>query len=258
MQKVKAKKSLGQHFLTDQNIAKKIVDSLQKDSCKTIVEIGPGTGVLTKMLLNSDKPFFAVEIDQESIDYLKKEFPGKNFLVEGDVLKIDFSQFDAPLAIIGNFPYYISSQIFFKALEHKNSVNELVCMLQKEVAQRIASPPGNKTYGILSVLLQTYFDIEYLFTVHEHCFSPAPKVKSAVIRLKRNNRESINCDEKLFFRVVKQSFNQRRKTLRNSLKNICLNLEGKSEMLSKRPEQLSVEDFLELTTAIETSNQKTM
>ncbi|MBN1118354.1 MAG: 16S rRNA (adenine(1518)-N(6)/adenine(1519)-N(6))-dimethyltransferase RsmA [Bacteroidales bacterium] len=258
MQKVKAKKSLGQHFLTDRNIAKKIVDSLKQDNCKTIVEIGPGTGVLTKMLLQSTKPFFAIEIDQESIDFLKNEFPEKNFLVEGDVLKIDFSQFDAPLAIIGNFPYYISSQIFFKALENKNAVNELVCMIQKEVAQRIASPPGNKTYGILSVLLQTYFDIEYLFTVHEHCFSPAPKVKSAVIRLKRNNRENLNCDEKLFFRVVKQSFNQRRKTLRNSLKNICLNLDGQSEMLAKRPEQLSVDEFIELTAAIETSNQKTM
>jgi 16S rRNA (adenine1518-N6/adenine1519-N6)-dimethyltransferase len=249
MQGVKAKKSLGQHFLTDKNIAQKIAESLSQDNCQSILEIGPGTGVLTSFLINSKLPFFAVEIDKESIDFLKKEFPGIEFIVEGDFLKVDLSAFPKPMNIIGNFPYYISSQILFRVLEHKNDVNEVVCMIQKEVAERIASPPGNKTYGILSVFLQAYFDIEYLFTVHEHCFSPAPKVKSAVIRLKRNSRQTLDCDEKL----VKQTFNQRRKTMRNSLKPITQNLDSTLAILNKRPEQLSVDEFVELTNIVQQS-----
>lgn len=258
MQKVRAKKSLGQHFLTDKNIAQKIADSLVRDNLKAIVEIGPGMGVLTQFLVNETVPFHAIEIDRESVDYLEKEYPDKEFVVSGDFLKMNLSDFGEPLGIIGNFPYNISSQIFFKVLDYKDRVEEVVCMIQKEVAERIASAHGNKTYGILSVLLQTYYNIEYLFTVHEHSFSPPPKVKSAVIRLKRNERRVLQCDEKLFKRVIKQSFNQRRKTLRNSLKNICLNLDGSAEIFSKRPEQLSVEEFISLTQLIENfmSNEK--
>lgn len=251
MQHIKAKKSLGQHFLTDNNIALKIVQSLTADPSHTILEIGPGTGALTRFLLPDKKNFHAIEIDDESIQFLKKEFPEHDFIIKGDILKTDLSKFASPVSLIGNFPYYISSQIFFRFLEFRDSIDEVVCMIQKEVAERIASPPGNKTYGILSVLLQTYFNLEYLFTVHEHCFSPPPKVKSAVIRLTRNERKELPCDFKLFKMVIKQSFNQRRKTLRNSLKNICLNLDKNSEIFSKRPEQLSIEDFIELTQLIE-------
>lgn len=251
MQQVKAKKFLGQHFLTDKNIARKIIESLSAQGCNSIIEIGPGTGVLTSDLLKQELPFHAIEIDKESVAFLKKEFPDRDFVIEADFLKIDLAGFEAPIAVIGNFPYYISSQIFFKVLENKERVSEVVCMIQKEVAQRIASPPGNKTYGILSVFLQAFYTIEYLFTVHENCFSPPPKVKSAVIRLKRNNRETLPCNYELFFKVVKTSFNQRRKTLRNSLKNICLNLNSESDIFNKRPEQLSVGEFIELTAMIE-------
>lgn len=258
MQKVRAKKSLGQHFLTDKNIAEKIANSLFRNELEAIVEVGPGMGVLTQFLVDVAIPFHAVEIDNESVDYLKREFPEKDFVISGDFLKMDLSEFARPLGIIGNFPYNISSQIFFKVLDFKDSVTQVVGMIQKEVAQRIASKHGNKTYGILSVLLQTYFDIEYLFTVHEHSFSPPPKVKSAVIRLKRNDRDILPCDEKLYLRVIKQSFNQRRKTLRNSLKNICLNLDTSAEIFNKRPEQLSVGEFISLTQSIESfmSNEK--
>jgi 16S rRNA (adenine1518-N6/adenine1519-N6)-dimethyltransferase len=258
MQKVRAKKSLGQHFLNDKNIAQKIADSLVRDKLKAIVEIGPGMGVLTQFLVNETVPFHAIEIDRESVEYLKKEYHDKEFVVSGDFLKLDLSDFGEPLGIIGNFPYNISSQILFKVLDYKDRVEEVVCMLQKEVAERIASIHGNKTYGILSVLLQAYYNIEYLFTVHEHSFNPPPKVKSAVIRLKRNERRVLPCDEKLFKRVIKQSFNQRRKTLRNSLKNICLDLDSSAEIFNKRPEQLSVEEFISLTQLIESfmSNEK--
>ncbi|HBH47976.1 MAG TPA: 16S rRNA (adenine(1518)-N(6)/adenine(1519)-N(6))-dimethyltransferase [Bacteroidales bacterium] len=258
MQKVKPKKSLGQHFLTDTNIAGKIAHALSGENYNSIVEIGPGTGVLTDFLITSQVPFHAIEIDKESIAYLQKKYPEKNFIVEDDVLKADFSRFTPPLAIIGNLPYYISSQIFFRVIELKDSVSEVVCMIQKEVAERIAAPPGNKTFGILSVFLQTWFDIEYLFTVHENCFHPPPKVKSAVIRLTRNNRTAIDCDEKLFYRIVKQGFNQRRKTLRNSLKNICLNLDTSRDVFNKRPEQLDVETFILLAKQIDNciSNQQ--
>jgi len=253
MQQVKPKKSLGQHFLTDKNIARKIVDALSDNNLGSIVEIGPGTGVLTSFLLERKVPFYAIEIDKESIEFLKKEFPQKSFIVEGDFLKVDLSAFPKPINIIGNFPYYISSQILFRVLEYKDDITEVVCMIQKEVAERIAAPPGNKTYGILSVFLQAFFDIEYLFTVHEHCFSPAPKVKSAVIKLKRNNRKELTCNSELFFRVVKQSFNQRRKTLRNSLKALCPDINASAEMLIRRPEQLSVDEFIELTVLVENS-----
>jgi 16S rRNA (adenine1518-N6/adenine1519-N6)-dimethyltransferase len=253
VQKVKPKKSLGQHFLTDINIARKIADSLSGKGYNSIVEVGPGTGVLTQFLLDTECAFRALEIDKESIDYLHNHYPEKDFVIELDVLKADFSRFEPPIAVIGNFPYYISSQIFFKVIDNYESVSEVVCMIQKEVAERIASPPGNKTYGILSVFLQAFYNIEYLFTVHEQCFNPPPKVKSAVIRLKRNNRTNLPCSFSLFRSVVKQSFNQRRKTLRNSLKNICLNLKDQDELLSKRPEQLSVEEFIHLTQLIEDS-----
>lgn len=248
---VKAKKSLGQHFLIDKNIAHKIVDALTLKNCNSIIEIGPGTGILTRQLFQKEKPLFAIEIDKESVEFLTNEFQKESFIIEGDFLKTDLSQFPAPFSIIGNFPYYISSQIFFKLLDNIPLINEVVCMLQKEVADRITSPPGNKVYGILSVLLQSFFSIEYLFTVHENCFSPPPKVKSAVIRLSRNERNEFPCSFNLFKQVVKQSFNQRRKTLRNSLKNICLNLDFGLEIFNKRPEQLNVEEFIKLTSYIE-------
>ncbi len=251
MQHVRPKKSLGQHFLTDKNIAKKIAESLSGSGYNSIVEIGPGTGVLTNHLIHYNLPFYAIEIDRESVEYLKKEYPDNSFIIEADFLKTDLDRFSAPMAIIGNFPYNISSQIFFKILRNPLQVSEVVCMIQKEVAERIAAPPGSKTYGILSVFLQCYYTIEYLFTVNEHCFSPAPKVKSAVIRLKRNNRNDLPCNTELFFKVVKQSFNQRRKTLRNSLKNICLTLNTEADIFNKRPEQLGVEEFFRLTMLIE-------
>jgi 16S rRNA (adenine1518-N6/adenine1519-N6)-dimethyltransferase len=252
VQKVRPKKSLGQHFLIDKNIAKDIVDSLSINDSKSIIEIGPGTGVLTQYLIDIPE-FRAIEIDFESISFLKKQYPNKNFLIEQDVLKVDFTQFNTPIALIGNLPYYISSQIFFKVLDNFNLFSEVVCMIQKEVAERIAKPPGSRTYGILSVFLQTWFDIEYLFTVNEDSFNPPPKVKSGVIRLKRNNRETINCDSKLYRRVVKQAFNQRRKTIRNSLKNICLNLDTTDELFNKRPEQLDVDEFIVLANIVENS-----
>lgn len=257
MQRVRPKKSLGQHFLIDKNITMKIAESLSKVGYDSLIEIGPGTGVLTEFLINEPN-FQAIEIDTESISYLKKHYPDKNFLIEQDALKVDYSQFKSPMAIIGNFPYYISSQILFKVLENYTLISEVVCMLQKEVAERIASPAGSRRYGILSVFLQTWYDIEYLFTVDENCFNPPPKVKSGVIRLKRNLRTSLPCDAKLFFRVVKLSFNQRRKTLRNSLKNICLNLDSSDEIFNKRPEQLNVEEFITLVNLIEKniSNQE--
>lgn len=250
---VKAKKHLGQHFLRDESVARQIVEGLTSTEIP-IIEIGPGTGVLTKYLV--DKPdFYAAEVDTESVEFLRDKYPqlsGK--LLEGDVIKMNLKHyFDDKFAIIGNLPYNISSQIFFKVLENKDQVEEVVCMIQKEVAERIAEPPGTKTYGILSVLLQAYYDIEYLFTVHEHVFDPPPRVKSAVIRLKRNKVDHIDCDEKAFFRVVKMAFGQRRKTLRNSLKGmIAGRIEiAEQEIFNLRPERLSVEDFVGLTKLLE-------
>lgn len=253
---VSPKKHLGQHFLRDENIAKKIVSSLSKKNYSLIIEVGAGTGVLTKYLLQ-EKSFdtYVVEIDRESIRFLKKNFPQ----LEGKIINKDILDFDSsflpstvnhqPFAVIGNFPYNISSQILFKVLEYRNQIPEVVGMFQKEVAERIASPPGNKTYGILSVLMQAFYEIEYLFTVHENVFYPPPKVKSGVIRLTRNSAEKLNCDEKLFFTVVKTAFNQRRKTLRNALSKFGIkNLPA--EILNKRAEQLSVNDFVNLTQEI--------
>lgn len=257
MGEVRAKKSLGQHFLNDQNIARKIVESIDYSNTTTVIEIGPGTGVLTDLILEKHPANFkAVEIDKESIAYLTKQHTNAGeWLVDSDFMKIDLDSFGHDISVIGNFPYYISSQIFFKIIESHHQVKEVVCMIQKEVADRIASKPGTKVYGLLSVLLQTYFDIEYLFTVHEHCFQPAPKVKSAVIRLKRNSRKELPCSDKLFKKVVKGTFNQRRKTIRNSLKSIFIILE-QNKYLHKRPEQLSVEEFIELTSAIEQQNKE--
>lgn len=254
---VKPKKSLGQHFLKDLNIAENIAKLLEIDSSNTdVLEIGPGTGVLTKFVLDSYTNSYVIEIDTESVEYLKKNFSilsDNQRIIEGDFLEYDLGKkFKNNLAIIGNFPYNISSQIFFKILQHKNQVSQVVCMLQKEVAVRIASKEGNKDYGILSVLLQAYYDIAYHFTVDEHVFLPPPKVKSGVITLKRNSVEKLDCDEKLFFRVVKAGFNQRRKMLRNALKEFIKTEEFKSEsILDKRAEQLSVESFILLTQKIQ-------
>lgn len=256
MTKLYAKKGLGQHFLTDKNIARKIADSILPGDFNSLIEIGPGTGMLTQFILEKQFPgFTAVELDTESIDFLHNKYPEQreNYIF-GDFLKYPLENHKPPIALIGNLPYFISSQIFFRALDYRNVVDQMVFMIQKEVAERIASPPGNKTYGILSVLLQAYYDIEYLFTVHPHCFSPAPKVKSAVIRLKRNKTGSLRCNHSSFHKVIKASFNQRRKTIRNSLRSIFLNLPAESEFLAMRPEQLSVDQFVELTCLIEKLN----
>jgi 16S rRNA (adenine1518-N6/adenine1519-N6)-dimethyltransferase len=252
MEKVRAKKHLGQHFLTDKNIAYNIAQSLTSHgNYQKILEIGPGMGVLTQFLLQGDKEIFVIEIDKESVAYLKNHFPKLNHhIIEGDFLKLPIDKiFNEQIAIIGNFPYNISSQILFKVIDHYKQIPELVGMFQKEVAERIAAPHGNKNYGILSVLLQVYYDIEYLFTVHEHVFSPPPKVKSAVIRIKRKSILPENLDEKHFKNVVKTAFNQRRKTLRNALKPL-LNEENKTRVekfLNLRAEQLSVKDFVYLS-----------
>ena len=254
MQPVRAKKHLGQHFLTDENIARNTVSALlEKDSKTFIVEVGPGTGVLTQFLINDVDGFLAMDVDGESVDYLKTKYPEKkdkiilkDFL-ESDLQNIAGQKFN----VIGNFPYNISSQIMFKVLENKNSVDYVVGMFQKEVAMRLAEKPGSKVYGILSVLLQAYYDIEYLFTVHENVFSPPPKVKSAVIRLTRNSVQKLDCDEVLFKKVVKTTFNQRRKTIRNSVRTLFNNNEIRHPLLDKRPEQLSVAQFVELTKFVE-------
>jgi len=277
---VRAKKALGQHFLTDLSIAQRIADALEtgtppgkyigadaEKNVTEVLEIGPGTGVLTQFLLKRPEiALKAVEIDTESVNYLLAHFPQVNgHLLEADFLKLKLEKFfPDKFCIIGNFPYNISSQIFFKILEYKEQVPQVVCMIQREVAERIAEKPGTKTYGILSVLLQAWYDIEYLFTVGESAFNPPPKVKSAVIRLRRNSRTSLGCDEKLFKTIVKTGFNQRRKTLRNSLKPLIhekMSRESRSaeevaEFLSNgvfdlRPERLSVEDFVTLATLFE-------
>jgi len=247
---VKPKKNLGQHFLTDQNIARKIVDSLDS-GVHDVLEIGPGMGVLTQYLLNrSEINLHVIEIDRDSVAYLQQNFPQLKNIWSEDFLKADIAdKFKGNFSIIGNFPYNISSQIFFKVLTLRNRIPELVGMIQKEVAERIASKHGSKSYGILSVILQAFYDIEYLFTVSEHVFVPPPKVKSAVIKLKRNKVSELPCSETLFVEVVKAAFNLRRKMLRNSLKAICENLPDK--FADKRPEQLSVDDFIELTSIIE-------
>lgn len=247
MTTVRAKKNLGQHFLNDKNIAKRIVDSLQAEGVSKVLEIGPGMGVLTQFLMqNTGYETSVVEIDRESVEYLEKHYPElKERIISADFLRLKLDRyFDESFAIIGNFPYNISSQIFFKVLEYRNQIPEVVGMLQKEVAERLAAGPGSKTYGILSVLLQAYYQIEYLFTVHENVFTPPPKVKSGVIRLTRNERMHLGCDEKLFTSIVKMAFNQRRKTMRNSLKSVIKSDELKvNPIFDKRPEQLSVTEF---------------
>ena len=253
---VKPKKYLGQHFLKDQNIARNIVSALTGyKGYDKVLEIGPGMGVLSGLLFaNTQYQTFLMEIDTESVAYLQQHYPDyKENILYQDFLKADLSQlFTGPYAIIGNFPYNISSQIFFKILDEKDKVTEVVCMLQREVAQRISSPPGNKTYGILSVFLQAYYDIEYLFTVEPGVFNPPPKVKSAVIRLRRNEVAQLSCDEKLFRQVVKQGFQNRRKTLRNALKPLNLPAAVRElPVMDQRAEQLSVEAFVNLTNEIE-------
>ena len=248
---VHAKKFLGQHFLKDENIARQIADSLTATT-PHVLEIGPGMGVLTKYLYNKEGlDFHAIEIDRESVAYLHEHYPTLH-VIEGDFLALDLSTlFSEPFAVIGNFPYNISSQILFKVFDNRNCIPEVVGMFQKEVAERVAAKPGSKTYGILSVLLSAFYNIEYLFTVHENVFNPPPKVKSAVIRLRRNDVTSLECDETLFVKVVKIGFNQRRKTLRNALKQLSLPLDAVPvQLLSLRAEQLSVNAFITLTKSL--------
>lgn len=251
---IRAKKSLGQHFLHDAAIAQRIVASLSENA-GTVLEVGPGTGALTALLLQrTDIVTYAVEIDKESIACLQARFPAwGGRLIAGDFLALPLNDcFQTPFAVIGNFPYHISSQIFFKVLENRNRIPEVVGMIQKEVAERIACRAGSKTYGILSVLLQAYYRIEYLFTVHEQAFTPPPKVKSAVIRLTRNAVAQLDCDEQLFVKVVKATFNQRRKVIRNSIKALTGTLLlPEHRYFSMRPEQLNVDEFVELTQMIE-------
>jgi 16S rRNA (adenine1518-N6/adenine1519-N6)-dimethyltransferase len=243
------KKSLGQHFLRDENIARKIVSSLRAEGAGTVIEVGPGNGVLTRYIFDRKeyRPV-AVEIDSEKVELLKSEFRGReDQIIHCDFLKFDLSVVKSPVALIGNFPYNISSQIFFRILENRKIINEVVCMIQKEVAERLSAGPGTKVYGILSVLLQAFYNTEYLFRVSPEVFFPRPKVYSAVIRLTRNEVAELECDEKLFFSIVKACFNQRRKTIRNSIKKITGRPLPESELLSKRPEQLNVKQFEELT-----------
>ena len=257
--RVTAKKHLGQHFLKDEDIALRIVQSLiHTDKYNKVLEVGPGMGVLTKYLLKETKfETSVIEIDRESVEYLKTNFPDLGGrIISDDFLQMEFAKHlgTEPFALIGNFPYNISSQILFKALDHKDQIPEIVGMFQKEVAERIAAPAGTRASGILSILLQAYYTIEYLFTVDETVFSPPPKVKSAVIRLTRNEVKQLDCDEVLFKKVIKAGFNQRRKTLRNALKQLIVERgKGNSTIpfLDKRAEQLTVNDFVDLTKILE-------
>ena len=252
---VRAKKHLGQHFLKDESIASKIAESLSFEGYQNVLEIGPGMGVLTKYLLKKDKKIWVVEIDRESIDYLKSHYLHlSERIINADFLKMDLAvQFNnEPIAIIGNFPYNISSQIVFKTIACRDQVPEFSGMFQKEVALRIAAGPGSKTYGILSVLTQAFYDVEYLFSVPPSVFNPPPKVDSGVIRLVRKKDFQLPVDPAFFFRVVKTAFNQRRKTLRNSLKSFQISDKLKEDVIfAQRPEQLSVEQFLKLTKSLE-------
>ncbi|MEG0949340.1 MAG: 16S rRNA (adenine(1518)-N(6)/adenine(1519)-N(6))-dimethyltransferase RsmA [Bacteroidales bacterium] len=254
MKAVKPKKFLGQHFLTDLTIAEDIADTIQEYKEVPVLEIGPGMGVLTQFLIQKGFDLTVVELDRDSVAYLKEAFPqldGK--IIEHDFLKLDLDKlFPGEFNVIGNYPYNISSQIFFKVLDFKDKIPCCSGMIQKEVAERMAAGPGSKTYGILSVLMQAWYHIEYCFTVHEHVFNPPPRVKSAVIKMTRNETKSLDCDEKLFKNVVKTAFNQRRKTMRNSLKPLL----GKDcevytdAIFDKRPEQLSVQQFIDLTNLV--------
>jgi 16S rRNA (adenine1518-N6/adenine1519-N6)-dimethyltransferase len=247
------KKNLGQHFLKDRDIASKIAGTLTGSGYNSVLEIGSGTGILTEFLIERRFPDLRViEIDNESVFYLKQKFPGLKDIMRGDFLKLDIDEcFTDKLAVIGNFPYNISSQILFKVLNHKDKIIEVCGMFQKEVAERICSSPGSKTYGILSVLIQAFYSTEYLFTVPEYVFLPPPKVKSGMIRLRRNQVARLGCDESLFFRVVKASFNQRRKIIRNSVKAAFQLRKEDYRDFGLRPEQLSVDQFVELTNWID-------
>ncbi len=273
---VRPKKHLGQHFLTDRSIARRIVGALEHGTGDTVLEIGPGKGILTEPLMEKDIRLIPVELDPESVRYLVNKWPAlQGLLIEEDFLKLNLGQVcTEPFHIIGNLPYNISSQIFFRILEYRDLVTSVVCMVQKEVADRITSPPGSREYGILSVLLGAYFDMEQLFTVKPGSFFPPPRVNSGVIRLTRNRTVKLPCSESLFFSVVKTVFNQRRKMIRNSIKSILLNLDGDSgplpkypeepgvspgefELLRKRPEELGVPEFIELTRWVKSQQSET-
>lgn len=256
MKSVKPKKFLGQHFLKDLQVAQDIANTV--DACPElpILEVGPGMGVLTQFLMTKERPLKVVELDFESVAYLRENFPALgNNIIEQDFLKMDLAQLfeGKPFVLTGNYPYNISSQIFFKMLDYKDLIPCCTGMIQKEVAERMAAGPGSKTYGILSVLIQAWYRVEYLFTVHEHVFNPPPKVKSAVIRMTRNETKELGCNEKLFKQIVKTTFNQRRKTLRNSISPILdkTNPLMANPIFNKRPEQLSVQEFIDLTNRVE-------
>ena len=249
---VRPKKYLGQHFLTDLNIAQNIAGALTGVDYQNVLEVGPGMGVLTQYLLQTKHTIHAIEVDNESVDYLNTNFPKlEPNLVFGDFLKCNLAkEFPSPLAIIGNFPYNISSQILFKTIKNRNQIPEFVGMFQKEVAERICEPPGSKAYGILSVLTQSFYDTEYLFNINRFVFDPPPKVASAVLRLRRKKTIDLNCDEKLYFRVVKTAFQQRRKTLRNSLKTFSLSTNLKEDTIFGQRPELGVSDFVRITNLI--------
>ncbi len=256
MKSVKPKKFLGQHFLKDLQVAQDIANTV--DACPElpILEVGPGMGLLTQFLMTKERPLKVVELDFESVAYLRENFPALgNNIIEQDFLKMDLAQLfeGKPFVLTGNYPYNISSQIFFKMLDYKDLIPCCTGMIQKEVAERMAAGPGSKTYGILSVLIQAWYRVEYLFTVHEHVFNPPPKVKSAVIRMTRNETQELGCNEKLFKQIVKTTFNQRRKTLRNSISPILdkTNPLMADPIFNKRPEQLSVQEFIDLTNRVE-------
>lgn len=256
MRQVKPKKFLGQHFLKDLQIAQDIADTVDVFPELPILEVGPGMGVLTQFLVKKERLVKVVEVDFESVAYLRNEYPSlEDHIIEDDFLKMNLNRlFDGkPFVLTGNYPYNISSQIFFKMLDNKELIPCCTGMIQKEVAERIAAPPGSKTYGILSILIQAWYNVEYLFTVSEHVFNPPPKVKSAVIRMTRNDVQDLGCDEKLFKQIVKTTFNQRRKMLRNSIKPI-VGAESpilQDEIATKRPEQLSIQQFIALTNRVE-------
>ncbi len=255
MQKVRPKKALGQHFLTDLGVAARIASTLDSFMELPVLEVGPGMGVLTRFLLDEGHDVKVVEIDPESVIYLNRNFPGlSGRIIEGDFLKMDPAEAMAgkPFCVIGNYPYNISSQIFFKILDYKDYIPCCSGMLQKEVAERLAAGPGSKAYGILSILLQAWYDVEYLFTVDEHVFNPPPKVKSGVIRCVRNGVTDLGCDERLFKTIVKTTFGQRRKTLRNSIRGLLPpgTALGDDPLWSERPEQLSVARFIDLTNRV--------
>lgn len=256
MKSVKPKKFLGQHFLKDLQVASDIADTVDACPSLPILEVGPGMGVLTQYLIPKNRPLKVVELDFESVAYLRENFSILgNDIIEQDFLRMDLAKlFDgSPFVLTGNYPYNISSQIFFKMLEYKDLIPCCTGMIQKEVAERIAAAPGSKTYGILSIFIQAWYKVEYLFTVHEHVFNPPPKVKSAVIRMTRNETTRLGCDEKLFRQIVKTTFNQRRKTLRNSIASILPkdNPLSADPIFNKRPEQLSIEEFIALTNRVE-------